>query len=57
MDFGTLRKKLEHNDYMYAKECIEDYRLIFNNCYNYNKPGEVSSPKVTVAILRYNFLN
>lgn len=40
MDLGTIKKKLEHNDYLSAKECITDFRLIFNNCYTYNKPGE-----------------
>lgn len=40
MDFGTIRKKLEHQDYLSAQECIHDFRLIFNNCYKYNKPGE-----------------
>ena len=42
MDFGTIKKKLEHNDYTCAKECIEEFKLVFTNCYGYNKPGEVS---------------
>lgn len=40
MDFGTIKKKLEHNDYTCAKECIEEFKLVFTNCYGYNKPGE-----------------
>lgn len=40
MDLGTIRKKLEHNDYQNAKECITEFRLVFNNAYQYNKPGE-----------------
>jgi len=41
MDLGTVKKKLEHNDYLNSKECIEEFRLVFANCYQYNKPGEV----------------
>jgi len=40
MDLGTVKKKLEHNDYICAKDCIEEFRLVFQNCYSYNKPGE-----------------
>lgn len=40
MDFGTVKKKLDKVDYMNAQECIEDFRLVWNNCYQYNKPGE-----------------
>jgi len=40
MDFGTVKKKLDKVDYMNAKECIEDFNLVWNNCYKYNKPGE-----------------
>jgi len=40
MDFGTVKKKLDRVDYMNAKECIEDFKLVWNNCYKYNKPGE-----------------
>ena len=42
MDFGTVKKKLDRVDYMNAQECIEDFKLVWNNCYKYNKPGEVS---------------
>jgi hypothetical protein len=40
MDLGLIKKKLDMQDYMSAKECIEDFKLVFNNCYYYNKPGE-----------------
>lgn len=40
MDLGTIKKKLDRVDYMNAKECIEDFNLVWNNCYKYNKPGE-----------------
>lgn len=40
MDMGTIKKRLEHCWYYSAQECIADFRLMFNNCYLYNKPGE-----------------
>ena len=43
MDLGTIKKKLEQNVYYSAKECIEDFRTMFNNCYTYNKPSDVST--------------
>ena len=42
MDLGTIKKRLENQEYSNAKECIEDFNRIFQNCYTYNKPGEVS---------------
>ena len=42
MDMGTIKKKLEQNVYRTAKECVEDFRLMFSNCYLYNKPTDVS---------------
>ena len=42
MDLGTIRKRLEDDYYMNAKECIQDFNQMFTNCYIYNKPGEVS---------------
>jgi hypothetical protein len=41
MDLGTIKKKLENNSYITAKECIHDFNQMFTNCYIYNKPGEV----------------
>ena len=38
---GKIKKKLEKNVYSCGKECIEDFNTMFNNCYTYNKPGEV----------------
>lgn len=40
MDFGTIKKRLEHNYYYSAKECIKDFNTVFTNCYVYNKAGE-----------------
>uniref|UniRef100_A0A8C3RB56 Bromodomain testis-specific protein n=1 Tax=Cyanoderma ruficeps TaxID=181631 RepID=A0A8C3RB56_9PASS len=40
MDLGTIEKRLEHNYYTRAAECIEDFKTMFWNCYMYNKPGD-----------------
>eukprot|EP00112_Aurelia_sp_Birch-Aquarium-sp1_P016040 Seg36.4 transcript_id=Seg36.4/GoldUCD/mRNA.D3Y31 product="Bromodomain testis-specific protein" protein_id=Seg36.4/GoldUCD/D3Y31 len=40
MDLGSIKRKLENQEYFSAKECIEDFNRIFENCYTYNKPGE-----------------
>ncbi|KAM6305422.1 bromodomain testis-specific protein [Aegotheles albertisi] len=40
MDLSTIRKRLEHNYYTKAAECIEDFKTMFFNCYMYNKPGD-----------------
>ncbi|XP_065092390.1 homeotic protein female sterile-like isoform X6 [Ochlerotatus camptorhynchus] len=40
MDLGTIKKRLENNYYWTSKETIQDYNIMFSNCYVYNKPGE-----------------
>ncbi|XP_068687592.1 bromodomain-containing protein 3-like isoform X1 [Montipora foliosa] len=40
MDMSQIKRKLENHDYSCSQECIDDFRLIFNNCITYNKPGE-----------------
>ncbi|NXC16182.1 BRDT protein, partial [Corythaeola cristata] len=40
MDLSTIKKRLEHNYYTKAVECIEDFKNMFFNCYIYNKPGD-----------------
>ncbi|NXW54734.1 BRDT protein, partial [Eurystomus gularis] len=40
MDLSTIKKRLEHNYYKKAAECIEDFKTMFSNCYMYNKPGD-----------------
>ncbi|XP_058455008.1 homeotic protein female sterile-like isoform X2 [Malaya genurostris] len=40
MDLGTVKKRLENNYYWTSKECIQDFNIMFSNCYVYNKPGE-----------------
>lgn len=38
MDFGTIRKRLMTKYYNSASECQEDMKLVFSNCFIYNKP-------------------
>ncbi|CAN0210508.1 unnamed protein product [Bubo scandiacus] len=40
MDLSTIKKRLEHNYYPKAAECIEDFKTMFLNCYIYNKPSD-----------------
>lgn len=40
---GAIKRNLENYVYTTAKECIQDYRQMFNNCYLYNKPTDVST--------------
>lgn len=40
MDLGTIKKRLEHNYYFTAKECLADFNQMFTNTYVYNRPGE-----------------
>ena len=40
MDLGTIKQRLDTNYYYSAKECIDDFNTMFQNCYVYNKPGE-----------------
>ncbi|XP_015989773.1 bromodomain testis-specific protein [Rousettus aegyptiacus] len=40
MDLSTIKKRLEHKYYVQASECIEDFNMMFSNCYLYNKPGD-----------------
>uniref|UniRef100_H2YKN3 Bromo domain-containing protein n=1 Tax=Ciona savignyi TaxID=51511 RepID=H2YKN3_CIOSA len=40
MDMTLIKKKLETNQYYSAKECLQDFNLMFSNCYIYNKPTD-----------------
>ncbi|XP_060088165.1 LOW QUALITY PROTEIN: bromodomain testis-specific protein [Heteronotia binoei] len=40
MDLTTIQKRLEHNYYTSAAECIKNFKTMFSNCYLYNKPGD-----------------
>ena len=37
---GSIKRRLEGNYYYSAEECIQDFNLMFTNCYTYNRPGE-----------------
>lgn len=37
MDLTTIQKRLEHQYYTCAAECIENFKTMFANCYLYNK--------------------
>ena len=39
MDLGTVKRKLERNQYENVAECAEDIRLIWTNCKTYNADG------------------
>lgn len=41
MDLSTVQAKLDANEYEKAKDFEEDVRLIFKNCFTFNKPGEI----------------
>ena len=41
MDMGKIKKRLESFHYLSAQECVDDFQLMFANCYKYNKPGDV----------------
>ena len=51
MDMSKIKKKLENHEYTCSQECIDDFRLIFNNCITYNKPGEVSFRLILRAVV------
>ncbi|XP_020831138.1 bromodomain testis-specific protein [Phascolarctos cinereus] len=38
MDLGTIRKKMDNQEYKDAHEFAADVRLMFMNCYKYNPP-------------------
>ncbi|XP_026555873.1 bromodomain testis-specific protein [Pseudonaja textilis] len=40
MDLTTIQKRLEHQYYTCAAECIENFKTMFANCYLYNKPND-----------------
>uniref|UniRef100_A0A8C5WNL3 Bromodomain testis-specific protein n=1 Tax=Laticauda laticaudata TaxID=8630 RepID=A0A8C5WNL3_LATLA len=40
MDLTTIQKRLEHQYYTCAAECIENFKTMFANCYLYNKPSD-----------------
>lgn len=41
---GTIKKRLEHNYYWSASECMQDFNTMFTNCYIYNKVKSPDKP-------------
>jgi hypothetical protein len=39
MDLGTVKRKLDRDQYVDIEECAQDIRLIWNNCKMYNADG------------------
>lgn len=42
MDFGTIKKMIETCSYTDAEEALQDCQQVFDNCFLYNKPQDVS---------------
>ena len=40
MDLGTVKRKLENFEYQMGDEALTDIRLVFDNCFLYNKPDD-----------------
>ena len=41
IDMSTIKWKVDNFEYTCAKECVDDFNLLFSNCYLYNKPTDV----------------
>lgn len=41
IDMCTIKSKVDNYEYTCAKECVDDFNLLFSNCYLYNKPTDV----------------
>ena len=39
MDLGTIKRKLERNQYELPQHCARDIRLVWSNCMTYNSEG------------------
>jgi hypothetical protein len=37
MDLGTIKSKLNGGMYSCSQQCIDDFELMFNNCFDYNR--------------------
>ena len=37
MDLGTIKSKLNGGMYSSSQQCIDDFELMFNNCFDYNR--------------------
>ena len=43
MDLGTVKRKLDNCEYSTGEEAQRDFRLVFDNCFLYNKPQDDAS--------------
>ncbi|KAH8405515.1 hypothetical protein KR215_001646, partial [Drosophila sulfurigaster] len=41
MDVGTIIKRVQNQYYQCVDELIDDLRLVIDNCFKFNRPGEV----------------
>ncbi|XP_028297238.1 bromodomain testis-specific protein-like [Gouania willdenowi] len=41
MDLGTIKEKMDQQEYANAKDFSADVRLMFSNCYKYNPPSHM----------------
>ena len=39
MDLGTIKRKLERDQYETPQQCANDVRLVWSNCMTYNSEG------------------
>jgi hypothetical protein len=41
MDFSTMETKIDANEYLEVAGFLSDFRLIMQNCREYNEPGSI----------------
>ena len=52
MDLGTIKTKIENNQYKEIEEIAEDIRLVWRNCMIYNRDGsEVHNVYIIMIII------
>jgi Bromodomain len=50
MDLGTIKKKIENDDYACVEDVATDIRLVWSNCMLYNRDGsEVRSQIISLS--------
>ena len=47
MDFGTVTTKLQNGNYKEIREFLKDMRLVFSNCWLFNKKGTLPHKAAT----------
>ena len=59
MDMGTIKKKLESDQYAEYKDVYSDLKQMFDNCYLYNPPTDnivkLAKALEQLAEKRFNF--